>query len=315
MKTFQSLAATISLAMTFLPLRAHAGDPVLYPAAIFAFQERGKGVKGEGEKVADVLFASLAAKPEIYLVDRGEMQKILDEQSLNLSGMVQSSQATRVGQLTGAKILVTGSVIEVENTIYLVAKIIGTETSEVKGVSVKGRMSDDLAALVEKLAEKVAATIVTEGDKLVPKPPQDADRVASIRKELGNAKRPSVMISVQERHVGQVVIDPAAETELNLLAKETDFVVIDPKSGSKKQAAVLITGEGFSEYGIRRGELVSVMARLEIKAIDRASGKVLAADRQTTVKVGVSEQIAGKAALQEAAAAIAERLLPKLIAK
>lgn len=59
---------------------------------------------------------------------------------------------------------------------------------------------------------------------------------------------------------------------------------------------------------------MSAKARLEVKAIDRASGKVLAIDRQTTVASDLSEQIAAKTALQEAAAAIAERLLPKIAA-
>jgi hypothetical protein len=36
-------------------------------------------------------------------------------------------------------------------------------------------------------------------------------------------------------------------------------------------------------------------------------------DRQTAVAVDLSEQLAGKAALQEAAAVLAERMLPKLV--
>ncbi len=47
--------------------------------------------------------------------------------------------------------------------------------------------------------------------------------------------------------------------------------------------------------------------------MDRATGKVLAAERQTAVVVDLNEQIAGKSALQEAAAQIAKRLLPKLV--
>ena len=54
-------------------------------------------------------------------------------------------------------------------------------------------------------------------------------------------------------------------------------------------------------------------ARLEVKAVDAATGRVLAIDRQTAVEVDLTEQIAGKAALQEAAADLAERLLPKIV--
>ena len=39
----------------------------------------------------------------------------------------------------------------------------------------------------------------------------------------------------------------------------------------------------------------------------------MAVDRQTTVAVDLTEQIAAKNALQEAGAVLAERLLPKLV--
>jgi hypothetical protein len=63
---------------------------------------------------------------------------------------------------------------------------------------------------------------------------------------------------------------------------------------------------------MRHGNLISVKARLELKAIDQATGKVVAIDRQTTVAVELTEQIAGKTALQEAGAMLAERMLPKI---
>jgi hypothetical protein len=53
---------------------------------------------------------------------------------------------------------------------------------------------------------------------------------------------------------------------------------------------------------------------VELKAVDRQTGKVIAVDRQTVLAVDLSEQIAGKAALQAAAADLAERMLPKIVA-
>ena len=310
-KAWLIIAAAMGLGIGIL---ASAADvPAVYPAAIFAFEERGAGVKDYGAKVSDILFATLSVDPRLYLVDRSEIQKVLQEHELNLSGMVTPDQAVKVGRMTGAKILVTGSIIEADKTLYVVAKIIGTETTRVLGESVKGKTSDEIAPLVEQLAKQVGDSIVKNADKLVAKEIKIEDRIAALNKVLGDAKRPSVMVRVTERHVGQATIDPAAETELTLFCKETGFEVVDPKA-SERKADILIQGEGFSEFAMRHGNLVSVKARLEIKAIN-TTDKVVATDRQTTVMVDLTEQIAGKSALQNAAAQIAERLLPKLVGK
>ncbi len=290
-----------------------AGGFAVHPTAIFPFHERGEGVKGYGNTASDILFASLVANPDLLLVDREEINKTLAEQELSLSGMVSPNEAVKVGSLIGAKVLIIGSVIDADQSIYLVARIIGTETSRVLGESVKGRSSDAIGDLVEQLAEKVGATIAARASELVVKVKEPAERIAAIQAALGDKERPVLLVSIAEQHVGRVTIDPAAETEITLMARETGFEVVDSQVGSSKQADILLQGEGFSEFAMRRGNMVSVKARLEVKAIDRATDRVIATDRQTTVVVDLTEEIAGKSALQEAAAQITERLLPKLV--
>jgi TolB-like protein len=295
-------------------VKSQKSVPNIYPAAIFSFTEQGSGAKDLGVKAGDILFALLAKNPSLFLVDRSEMQKTVQEHEINLSGMVTPDQAIQVGKLIGAKILITGSVIESDKTLYLVAKIISTETSRVLGASVTGKTSEDFNVLMDQLAKQVGETIAKQADQLVAKEVKMEDRIAALKKQLGDAKRPVVAINVTERHVGQATIDPAAETELALFCKETGFEVLDKTADSKK-ADVILTGEGFSEFAMRHGNLVSVKARLEVKAVDRQTDKVIATDRQTAVVVDLTEQIAGKSALQKAAVDIAERLLPKLITK
>src|SRR6476660_5518980 len=154
--------ATVSLLVLEAGASGQAVDkdkdkaPEIYPAALFPFEERGAGVRDVGAKVTDILFAKLAARPELYLVDRSDLKKILGELELNISGIVKANEANKIGQMTGAKILISGSVIQVDKKTYLVAKIVGTETSRVLGASVDGKSSDELGPLVEKLAEQVA---------------------------------------------------------------------------------------------------------------------------------------------------------------
>ncbi len=288
-------------------------EKAMYPTALLTFEERGAGAKDLGPKVVDLLFAKLAVKPDLYLVDRADLKKVLDEQSLSLSGAVKADEAVKVGQLTGAKLILTGSIVHVDKKLYLVVKIIGTETGRVVGASAEGAVSDDLGQLVGNLADSVEEMIGKQADKLMPKPEPVVDRIAAINKKLGKAPRPTVAVSIAEKHIGAPAIDPAAETEMTKYAKDLVFDVIDLEQGGKGKADVFISGEGFSEVAGKVGNLISVRARLEVKAVDRKTGKVLAVDRQTVVALDVSEQIASKTGLQNASAILAERMLPKLI--
>ncbi len=70
-------------------------------------------------------------------MERADIEKILGEHELGLSGTVSADSAAKIGQLTGAKVLVTGRVFKAEGELFIVAKIIGTETSRVYGELVK----------------------------------------------------------------------------------------------------------------------------------------------------------------------------------
>ena len=78
------------------------------------------------------------------------------------------------------------------------------------------------------------------------------------------------------------------------------------------EADIIIVGEGFSEFAGTTEKLISVKARVEMKAVDVKSGKnssPSAAPRTTAVDL--AENIAGKSALQKAAGEIAFKLIPE----
>ena len=293
------------------PSPAPAAPAVPVTVAVFDFESKEEAVRDLGSKVAALLSAHLSTEGSLILVERAELEKAVGEQELGLSGTVSPETAAKLGQLTGAKVLVTGKIFRADRELMVVAKVIGTETSRVYGELVKGPVSTSLDDLAGQLASKIAASIAAKSDTLMARIPNREDRVGAIKKQLGDAKLPTVSVRIPEQHYGAPASDPAAATELSLLLQQCGFTLVDEKSPEKPD--VEITGEAFSAFGLRRGNLVSCKARLELKAHVRKEGKLLAVDRETSVAVDIAEQTAAKTALQNAAAELATRLIPRLV--
>jgi hypothetical protein len=290
-------------------LLAHAGDQVL-TVAVFDFDSKEEAVRDLGPKVATIVNAALSAAPSVITVERAELEKALGELELGLSGNVGTETAARVGHLTGARVLVTGRVFKVEKDTMIVAKVIGTETGRVYGEMVKGGPGASIADLAMDLAGKIGATVGEKGATLVAKVETPQERLARFRKLVRGKPLPAVSVKIAERHVSGPTIDPAAETEFGKLLSDCGFKLADDASALKPD--IEITGDGLSEFGMRKGNLVSSKARIEIKVRDRASGDIIAVDHQTSVAVDITEQVAAKTALQNAATVLVERILPKL---
>jgi TolB-like protein len=131
--------------------------------------------------IADMLIGELAANPGIRVVERDQIQKVLEEQKLSTDGKVDNETAVKVGKLVGAHYMVTGGfVTDRSNRMRFTARVFKTETSEIvfpaaggpTGV-VNGKV-DDFMDLVVQLAQKINA-----GAKL----PDIPTRVGEARKE------------------------------------------------------------------------------------------------------------------------------------
>ena len=309
MKTQLIAALAVVLISPPSPMPAAESPPL--SVAVFDFQAADESLKELGSKVAPLLHAHLSTKDNLILVERAELDKALGEQEFGLSGTVATDTAAKVGHLTGAKVLVTGKVMKVDKDVILVAKVIGAETSRVYGEMAKAPAASAVDQLTAQLAEKISSTVTAKADTLLAKIPTREDRVQTIKTKLKEARRPTVSINLPERHFGAPVVDPAAETEMSLILQQAGFEIVDQKS--TRQAEVEITGEAFSAFALRRGNLVSCKARVELKVRSTAEGRILAVDRETSVAVDTTEQTSAKTALQNAAAELTSRIAPKLI--
>jgi hypothetical protein len=255
-----------------------------------------------GKQATEAIAALLTGTKGIKLVDRASMAKLLAEHSLNLTGMVDSDNAVKIGKLVGAKILVTGKIFTLGKSTYVTAKIIGTETSLVEGVLVKGEENEDVGTLVASLADKLGKQLVTSGPKLIAAEDGPDGKLEALKSKLAKLAKPTVIVNITEEHHGMVTqpIDPAVETEMRSLLQDCGFTVVDADHAAGSAATYKITGEAFSEYAARVGNLVSCAGRAEINITTIPDGKVVLTTRTTQRGVDLAERIAGKNALQKA---------------
>ncbi len=288
---------------------ARATTPQFLPIAVFDFESRDEALRDLGSKVATLINVNLSTETNLVTVERAELEKVLGEQELGLSGTIQADSAAKVGHLTGAKVLVTGRVFKADKELIIVCKVIGVETSRIYAEMVKGTAATPLTDLAADLARKIAATVGREGETLVAKAESREEAVARIKKTLADKPLPTISLKIAERHFGGPVIDPAAETEIASILRQCGFTLLSQASAAIPD--LVISGEAFSAFGLRKGSLISCKARVELKAV-RQNGEIAVVDRQTSVAVDITEQTAAKTALQNAANELAERIIPQL---
>jgi Curli production assembly/transport component CsgG len=280
--------------------------------AVLNFQSSDDAMSKQGAEIATLLEADMSSSANALMVERQEVDKILNEQELGKSGLVSAETAAKVGSLTGAQVLITGRIFAVGNQYMAVAKIISTETSRVYGVTTSLSDLGNLPQAAQDLSGKIDGVLASHRDVLVAQVESPDARLQRLRGLVGQRDLPSVMITISERDYGAPTIDPAAQTELKVLLQQLGFTIIDGDELHKK-ADLTISGEAFSELGARHGNLVSSRGRIELKVLRTTSRELLWTDRETQVAVDIGDRTAGKEALEKAANKIAERLLPKLV--
>ncbi len=311
-------AQTGELVATVLPLAVTGEETSLIKDLMSTL----KGKKDEpadtmGEEFSLLLTQELSETHGIPLVERAELNKALSEMELGESGLVEPGTAARIGHLTGAKAIITGRMFQVQSNMVVVTKVIGVETGRVFSQTVTIPKRGSVTEAATLLAAKVADVLTTSGSHLVATSDTEQDPIQKLQAKLVNYDTndfPIISISIDEMSMSQRTLDPASETELGTIMQGVGFQLVDPVSASSPPD-VQIEGEAFSEFGLRKGNLVSSKGRVEVKAIERTTGKILAIDRAVVVAVDLSPEMAGKKALQNATAQLSERFVPAMLKK
>ncbi len=120
--------------------------------------------KQAGEIVAEWLITSLVKTGRFDIVERAQLQKILKEQQLGMTGMISQETAARVGELLGVKVIITGSVIQIGNTVEVNARLINVEDGSIlKAEKIRGPGLEAIERMMDSLVELIKRDFPLEG--------------------------------------------------------------------------------------------------------------------------------------------------------
>ncbi|HSH14092.1 MAG TPA: FlgO family outer membrane protein, partial [Desulfurivibrionaceae bacterium] len=138
-----------------LPLTA-AADFTKNKVAVLDFQLQGDNfeTKDMGSIVAEWFITALVKTGRFDVVERAMLKKILDEQKMGLSGVVDEKTATKLGKILGVKVIISGSVMKLQDIMEVNARIIDVETASIIAAeSVRATASTSLQSLIVQISD------------------------------------------------------------------------------------------------------------------------------------------------------------------
>lgn len=144
-----------------LCLQTSFADITKRTIAVLYFENNSLAKKQEMDPLrkglADMLITELSKIQQLQVIERSQLQKIMEEMALGQSGMIDQSTAQQVGKLLGAQTLLLGSFMHMLDCKMRVdVRIVKVET----GLTLKAEEVTDkpkkLYEIVKKLAAKVA---------------------------------------------------------------------------------------------------------------------------------------------------------------
>ena len=127
--------------------------------------------------IAAMLISELAANPAARLVERDEVQKLVEEQTPGAAGRVDAPNAAKVGKLVGARYVVLGTFVDFYGDFRVDARLVNVETGEIIKVESDRMQRDHLFDLIRNLA-----TRLVKDANLPPLPGQGSDE--RMRREI-----------------------------------------------------------------------------------------------------------------------------------
>ena len=170
--------------------------------------------------MTDTVIADLTHIKDISVVSNQDRKKALDEMKFNFSGLVEADKMMKLGRLTGANVIFSGSYLVSGSSIRVIARLVNTETGNVESsTKIDGTING-----IFDLQDKVVFTLMGETGKITSADIKPVKITEQVKKQI--EEKPRLNISAYEWYAkGSAIQDNNPKEALINFKKALD---IDP---------------------------------------------------------------------------------------
>ena len=168
-RLIRTVVLTLAAAGVVAPARvavAQAGRPTV--AIMYfnnnVFTKEARDYDGLSKGVADFLITEMSSNSSIRVVERDQVQRLIDEQKLVGAGQVDRATAVRVGKLLGAQHMIFGGFMaDPKGNFRIDARAVNVETGAIEFTDRVQDRSDNVLALIGQLATRLNSGLKLPG--------------------------------------------------------------------------------------------------------------------------------------------------------
>jgi len=250
--------------------------------AVLDFQLQGQGFEtmDMGKIVAEWLITAFVKDGRFDVIERTLLEKIIHEQQLGVSGVIDANSAAKLGKVLGARVIISGSVMKIRNTTEVNARIINVQDgSIIAAESVKSEDATSLEPLVVRMASKIIMDFPLEG-YIVQRSKKRV--IIDLGKSAGVKK--GMEFSVFKE--GHVIKHPKTGEVLDIERMETGVIRIEDVK--EKTASGIIVKEE-SKNAVAYGQMVKNLAHYE--ASDEPKDKTGGFEKELNITKPKGEEV------------------------
>ncbi len=130
--------------------------------AVVEFSDLQGNVTDLGRFLAEELITKLYQSKKFKVIERQLLNKIILEQKLNLTGLIDPSSAKQLGKILGVDAICSGTITELAQSLRVNARLISTETGEIFAVASTEIFKDESVMKLMKSGTMRISTQTTE---------------------------------------------------------------------------------------------------------------------------------------------------------